>query len=176
MQTLVRPLAQHHALTDSSARAPTAMIESAEAFAELVNSTPPEPFRLAWDEAPVTVWWEVVERYPHLSAWVAANRSVPHAVLAHLATHGNTQVRTVVASKAQLPEQLFLILAHDKDEAVRLRVAFNAQATPEVLATLAGDVCPIVRMHAQARLNQGLLGKDLTASYLASVSLADLLH
>ncbi len=152
------------------------MIESAEAFAEMVNSTPPDPFRLAWAEAPTAVWWELVDRYPHLSAWVAANRTVPEEVLAHLASHGNTQARTVVASKAQLPEQLLLILAHDKDEAVRLRVAFNALATREVLASLASDACPVVRMHAQARLTHGISGNNLPASYLDSVSLADLLH
>ncbi|MBX3618649.1 MAG: hypothetical protein KF891_01460 [Rhizobacter sp.] len=152
------------------------MIESAKAFLQLLEAEPPEAFRLAWVEAPVQVWWDVLDRYPQLSVWVAANFTIPDEIVAHLARHGSTQARTAVASRASLPEALLMLLAHDKDELVRLRVAFNRHATPGVLGVLAGDVCVVVSMHAQARLTYDLNGHELPRSYLDSVSLADLLH
>lgn len=152
------------------------MIESAEAFAQLVAARPPEAFRLAWVKAPAHVWWDVLERHPHLSVWVAANFTIPDEIVAHLAEHGPAQARTAIASRARLPEPLLLRLAHDKDELVRLRVAFNANATRDVLTALTCDACVVVRAHAQARLTYGVNGTELPGSYLDAVSLADLLH
>jgi hypothetical protein len=172
VQALVRPLAGHDALP-----ALTAMIESADAFQRLLASLPPESFRLAWVEAATPqVWWDVLEQYPRLAVWVAANRTVPDAVVAHLAAHDSIDVRAAVASGPGMSQDVMLRLAHDKDSLVRLRVACNARTLPQVLELLASDACPVVSKHAQARLEHDLSGETLPASYLDGVSLLDLLH
>ena len=153
------------------------MIESAEAFHRLLASSPPESFRLAWMEAATPqVWWDVLEQYPRLAVWVAANRTLPDEVVAHLAAHDSIDVRAAVASGPGMSEDVMLRLAHDKDVLVRLRVACNPKALPDVLAMLAADACPVVSKHAQARLEHDLSGEALPASYLDGVSLLDLLH
>jgi hypothetical protein len=122
------------------------------------------------------VWWELLANWPELAVWVAANRSIPPAVVACLAAHPRTQVRAAIASNAQIDEALMLQLAHDKSDLVRMRIACNAQASRAVLAALVADSCVVVSKHAEARLKHDISGVLLPASYLDEVSVRDLLH
>jgi hypothetical protein len=181
VQALVRPLAEHDALFAltvlPAAHWGHSMIDSAEAFARMLADSPADAAKLVIVEAATTrVWWDVLERYPQLAVWVAANRTVPEEILTHLAQHGSTPVRAAVASGPGVSEELLLRLAHDKDDLIRLRVACNSKATRNVLAALVGDACPGVSAHAQARLTHDISGVSLPASYLDDLRELDWLH
>lgn len=155
--------------------APT--IASAGAFRQLLDGTPLDASRIKSVRADcAAVWWDVLARWPELAVWVAANRTIPHEIVVHLATHPRIQVRTAIASNAGLCDAVMMQLAHDKSDLVRMRVACNAQATREVLATLVADSCVVVSKHAEARLKHDISGVLLPASYLDEVSVFDILH
>lgn len=129
------------------------MIESAAEFYRLRSSEDPEEYgRAAREEAPESVWMEVISLYPDMKKWVAHNKSVPVQVLAILAADPDWRVRFMVASKRKLPEHLQLDLARDTDVGIRLRVACNAKATRLVLQFLAEDEDEEVRDRARSRL------------------------
>ena len=138
---------------------------------------PPDPAQIrtmqAVDEA---AWWDMLARWPELAVWVASNRHLPPALVAHLAAHPRTQVRAAIASNAPMDEALMLQLAHDKSDLVRMRIACNAQASRAVLAALVADSCVVVSKHAEARLTHDISGVRLPPSYLDEVSVRDLLH
>jgi len=177
MQALVRPLAEHDALQQLTPmrRAATNIIDNAEAFERLVAELPVDVARIkSVAAARQQVWWDVLERYPHLAVWVAGNRSASVEVLAHLAVHGDMQTRLAVASAAGLSEEAMLQLAHDHDDLVRMRVACNPQTSRNALGALVDDPCTVVRKHAQARLAHDLSGTALPPSYLDDISMVDL--
>jgi len=129
------------------------MIETAEEFFRLRTSDDPAEYqRAAHDEAPETVWREVVDRFPEMRLWVAHNKTVPLRILETLAHDPDGGVRFMVASKRKLPEYLQLQLARDADEGVRRALAHNARATPRTLALLATDAIAEIRDQATARL------------------------
>jgi len=153
------------------------MIVCAEDFARMLADTCADAQRVVSVEvASPQVWWDVIARYPQLAVWVAANRSAPEDVLAHLAEHGSMPTRVAVASSGGVSEALLLRLAHDKDDVIRLRVACNTRATRGVLAVLASDTCPAVCAHAQARLTHDMSGAALPSSYLDDLRELDWLH
>ncbi|MBF4164025.1 hypothetical protein [Nocardioides acrostichi] len=126
------------------------MIESADEFVRLRTSAAPEDYRrAAHDAAPVRIWLEVIDRYPHMRPWVAHNKTVPIEILTVLASDSEAEVRCAVADKRKLTVGLFRQLAADPDEGVRTRVAYNRKAPVELLETLALD--PAVLVHEAAR-------------------------
>jgi len=153
-----------------------AVLESADDFRELLEASPMDPARLKSAEASAAVWWDVLERFPDAAVWVAANRTIPGRIVAHLASHHRIQVRAAVASNPQMGDQVMIELAHDKSDLVRMRVACNANASRDVLAGLVADACVVVSKHAQARLQHDISGVLLPSSYLDEVSMSDLLH
>jgi len=183
MQALVRPIAEHDALHQLKPGAivpyclDQAPIATADEFVALLGETPLSPPRIAAVQATsAAVWWEVLERFPDLAIWVAANRTIPDEIVAQLASHPRIQVRVAVASKPGMPDDVMTQLAHDKSDLVRMRIACNAQASREVLARLAADACVVVSKHAEARLLHDIRGVLLPASYLDEVSVFDILH
>ena len=56
-------------------------VRSAEAFQRLVSDPTTPHAQLVGVKAPAAVWWDVLERYPHSAAWVAANTSPSPATL-----------------------------------------------------------------------------------------------
>ena len=135
------------------------MIESAEEFLSLRTSRVPEAYRRAAnDEAAMSVWIEVIERYPRMRSWVAHNKTVPLEVLALLVSDPDPDVRSAVADKRKLTVELFRRLASDPDEAVRARVAYNTKAPSELLETMAADPAELVRDAAQAPLKRRRMG------------------
>lgn len=152
------------------------VVESAEAFRALVDETPMNPARVKAAQASSRVWREVLDRYPDLAVWVAANRHVPDDIVASLAAHPRIPVRVAVASHPDMPEAVMMQLAHDKSDLVRMRIACNHQTPREVLAQLVADSCVVVSKHAQARLQHDINGVMLPSSYLDEVSMFDILH
>lgn len=131
------------------------MITSAEEFVRLrLSENPDEYLRAAWEEAPLDVWQEVIQKYPDMSFWVAQNKSVPVEILSILASHPEESVRSMVASKNKLPEELQIKLASDHEFFVRQRIAYNKKATFKALQILSQDNNDELRTHALKRISE----------------------
>ncbi|MGC4060019.1 MAG: hypothetical protein QM749_03850 [Aquabacterium sp.] len=129
------------------------MIHSADEFVRLRTSDHREEYLLAAeDDAPLTVWLDVIHRFPEMREWVVHNKTVPLEVLELLARDEARKVRAVVADKKKLSLELFELLSCDPDEVVRQRIAYNRKAPIEVLKRLAGDQVELVRSAAQKQL------------------------
>ncbi|MCU7853427.1 MAG: HEAT repeat domain-containing protein [Candidatus Thiodiazotropha sp. (ex Monitilora ramsayi)] len=132
------------------------MIESAEEFVRLRASENQEEYvRAAHDEAPIEVWYEVVEKHPDMAFWVAQNKTVPYELLEFLADHSEDRVRSMVASKNKLKEPLLLKLASDSSESVRMSIARHKKATSAVLTQLTGDTWGEIAKLASERIENG---------------------
>jgi len=131
------------------------LITSAEEFVRLRTSDLPEEYSLAAeDEAPTTVWFEVISRFPEMREWVVHNKTVPVEILEVLARDDSASVRATVADKRKLSPELFDLLARDNDELVRNRIAYNKKAPVYVLEHLSLDASPLVRTAAMKRLGR----------------------
>jgi hypothetical protein len=150
------------------------VIESADAFHRLLFNPDTTRAQLVGTQASAEVWHDVLQRYPHSAAWVAANRHLPDEIAQHLGGHPNVQVRAALASSTHLPGQL-LQLAHDKSEMIRLRVVCNANTSRDALTALAVDPCAVVASHARARLMHGLHDALLSIASLDDVEVMQLL-
>jgi len=154
-----------------------APIATADEFVALLDMRPLSPSLIsAVQAASAAVWWDVLERFPDLAVWVAANRTIPNEIIAQLALHPRIQVRVAIASHPQLPDAIMMQLAHDKSDLVRMRIACNARASRGVLSLLTADACVVVSKHAQARVEHDISGVLLPRSYLDEVSVHDILH
>jgi hypothetical protein len=129
------------------------MIESADDFVRLRNSSDPREYRrAAVEEASVEVWREVVDRYPEERVGVVQNKTVPLAVLEMLLDDPDTRVRFMVAMKRKLSPDLLERLAHDADESIRMRVAQHRNTSRGTLESLRRDPWSEVRVVVQDRL------------------------
>ncbi|MFD2329492.1 hypothetical protein ACFSR7_09595 [Cohnella sp. GCM10020058] len=132
------------------------MINSAEEFVRLRSSEKKDEYlKAAWDEAPVEVWLEVINRYPDMRKWVAHNKSIPVVIMEILAVDVDERVRFTVATKNRLPEDVQLILARDTSESVRQRIVYNKKATLKVLSILLNDDNEEIRSLAKNRMDGG---------------------
>ena len=114
------------------------MLETAAEFMRLRTSKDPEEYwRAATEEAAVSTWIDVIERYPDMRFWVAQNKTVPVEILARLAMDDDPKVRSMVARKRKLGSRLLEQMASDPNDAVRLAVARHRNTPPDVLARLA---------------------------------------
>lgn len=129
------------------------MIHSAEEFVRLRSSHDAEDYgRAATEEAPLGVWFDVIDRFPEFKEWVAHNKTVPFEVLEVLATDPDQNVRFMVATKNKLSPGLLETLAFDRDPSVRLRVATHKRASRALLERMRSDSWAEVRAVAAARL------------------------
>jgi hypothetical protein len=151
-------------------------VHSAEAFQRLLNQDGATHETLVALRADAQVWWDILERYPHAAAWVAANRHLPPDLIEHLAMHPSPQVRAALATSSHVPEALMMQLAHDRSELIRLRVVCNAHTTRDVLAALTADPCHVVSAHARARLVHDQGGLPVPATYIEDLNVLDILH
>ncbi|WP_424567939.1 hypothetical protein [Streptomyces sp. CH-036] len=136
------------------------MIETADEFVRLRNSSDPQECRrAAVEEAPAQVWMEVVDRYPEERLAVVQNKTVPLAVLEIMIDDPDTRVRFMVAMKRKLSPDLLERLAHDVDESIRMRVAQHRNTSRETLESLRRDPWSEVRAAVDERL--GGAGSDL---------------
>ncbi|WP_320669331.1 hypothetical protein [Patulibacter defluvii] len=129
------------------------MIESAEQFVRLRTSDDAADQRRAThDEAAITVWTDVIRRFPAMRSWVAHNKTVPSEILETLASDDDARVRGAVAMRRATPALVLEALAQDPDEGVRLRVARNSRAPRAALLRLADDPWNEARRVATERL------------------------
>lgn len=115
------------------------MITSAEEFIRLRDSDEKLEYdRSAMDEAPLSVWYEVIEKFPEYSRWVAHNKTVPLEVLERLA-EADDMTKQFVARKRKLSHSLFERLADDDSRTVRIAIAANRKAPMYILQKLLCD-------------------------------------
>lgn len=101
------------------------MIHSAEEFIALRDSDNKEEYdRSAFEEAPLAVWRDLIQRYPDYRRWVAHNKTVPVEILAELCNYG-PDIRQFVATKRRLSRELFILLSQDPAATVRQSIAVN---------------------------------------------------
>jgi hypothetical protein len=132
------------------------MINSAEEFVRLrLSENMEEYLKVAWDEAPLKVWLEVIGKYLHMREWVAHNKSIPIEIMEILADDADERVRFNVAQKNRLPENLQLKLANDPDSSVRNRIVYNKKATFQTLNILLNDDDEDIRTLAKKRIDEG---------------------
>ncbi|AWU99932.1 hypothetical protein DM992_10560 [Burkholderia sp. JP2-270] len=115
------------------------MIQSAEEFIALRDSRIKDEYdRAATDEASVSVWRDVIVRFPDYRKWVAHNKTVPVEILAELCQF-EAEVRRFVAVKRKLSRELFELLAKDPDPVVRQGIASNKKAPISIISGLMQD-------------------------------------
>lgn len=115
------------------------MIQSAEEFIALRDSRIKDEYdRAATDEASVSVWRDVIARFPDYRKWVAHNKTVPVEILAELC-QCEAEVRRFVAVKRKLSRELFELLAKDSDPIVRQGIASNKKAPISIISDLMQD-------------------------------------
>lgn len=130
------------------------MIESAEEFIRLRTSDLKAEYdRAAHDEAPLSVWWELVRTHPDMKVWVVHNKTVPLEILDALSTDADAAVRRAVARKRRASPEILERLARDPNESVRHAVAYNATAPEHVLKILLDDDWAPVAAAAKQRLS-----------------------
>lgn len=57
-------------------------INSSKEFVDLLTSECHDEYlRAARESAPLELWFEIMEKYPEMKAWVARNKTVPAAIL-----------------------------------------------------------------------------------------------
>ncbi|MFJ2320188.1 hypothetical protein [Pseudomonas sp. NPDC087817] len=114
------------------------MISSAEEFVALRGSEVKDEYdRAAMEEAPISVWREVIEKFPEYRRWVAHNKTVPVEILEELCVFDD--VRYFVASKRKLSQTLFERLSQDPNSLVRGAIAANRKAPIAILEKLLED-------------------------------------
>lgn len=129
------------------------MIQSAEEFVQLRTSEVEEDYhRAAHDQAPESVWLDVIREYPAMREWIPHNKTAPLTVLRILAEDHDPRVRMVVAGVRRAGDVILRLLATDVDSSVRRAVAFNAKAPGDVLETLVQDSYEHVAAPARSRL------------------------
>lgn len=115
------------------------MITSAEEFVALRSSSIKSEYdRAATEEAPISVWREVIKNYPDYRRWVAQNKSVPLEILEELCQFDST-IMQFVAAKRKLSSTMFETLSQDESYVVRIAIAANKKAPVEILERLQGD-------------------------------------
>lgn len=131
------------------------MINSAEEFVRLRTSQDMEEYhRAAWEEAPVSVWLEVIENYPDMREWVAHNKSIPHEIIEILSNDEDDKVRYVIASKRKIKTHIFEKLSRDQNESVRMSIACNPKVPKQILKSLLDDPWDEIAKRAKSRLDK----------------------
>ena len=115
------------------------MIHSAEEFVALRDSSIKDEYdRAATDEASISVWKDVIDRFPKYRKWVAHNKTIPLEILTLLCQSG-PDVRRSIAVKRKLPDELFELLSNDLDAVVRQGIASNKKAPISIIKKLMQD-------------------------------------
>lgn len=131
------------------------MIKSAEEFVRLRSSDDPAEYhRAAHDSADISVWQDVIARFPEYIRWVVHNKSVPRSILKALAVDPDPDARYWVAMKNCVADELFSLLARDVAGSVRQRVAYNKNVPTDILEQLSKDPDELVAEAANERLAQ----------------------
>ena len=110
------------------------MIKSADEFIRLRTSEIKEEYdRSAHDNADISTWTEVIQKYPDYKEWVIHNKTVPIELLERLTLDNDPKIRSAVARKRKINDKIFLTLSQDKDENVRYALMCNTNLTVDKL-------------------------------------------
>ncbi|TGD79862.1 hypothetical protein [Hymenobacter wooponensis] len=113
------------------------MIVSAEEFIKLrVSEVEAEYHRAAHDAADISIWVDVIERYPSFKEWVVHNKTIPLAILEMLAEDADPAVRRRIATKRKIDSRIVSLLSGDADESVRHALISNAALTEKQLRAM----------------------------------------
>ncbi|XAS74012.1 HEAT repeat domain-containing protein [Micrococcaceae bacterium Sec5.1] len=138
------------------------MIQSAAEFVRLRSSEDPAEYhRAAHEEADVSVWLDVIDKYPDMRFWVAHNKTVPLEILELLASDPDVRVRSFVATKRKINIDLLQKLALDEDDTVRAAVTRHRRATTELIESLLDDESWFVRDAANEALAKRTISRGL---------------
>lgn len=128
------------------------MITTAEEFIRLRESSDPREYgRAASEEAPVSVWREIMDTRHDMRFWVAQNKTVPLEILEELAGDPDPNVRDMVARKRKISEAIALKLVQDPEESIRAALARNRRLPPSAFAILQMDASPLVQEALRSR-------------------------
>jgi hypothetical protein len=115
------------------------MIHSAEEFVALRSSSLKDEYdRAAMEEAPISVWRDVISEFPEYRPWVAHNKTIPLEILEALCEF-DARTRWFVASKRKLSAELFERLSQDDDPDVRVAICANKKTPLEILEKMTHD-------------------------------------
>jgi hypothetical protein len=110
------------------------MIQSAKEFIALRSSQDlVEQKRATHDEAPLSVWQEIIAKYPEYKIWVVRNKTVPLEILELLSKDNDAQVRSEIASKRKINDSIISVLSKDEHENVRYALMLNKSLTKQQL-------------------------------------------
>lgn len=131
------------------------MIESAEEFISLRSSEIKSEYdRSALEEAPISVWLDIIDKYPDYRGWVAHNKTIPIEILDKLSNY-DEDTRVIVASKRKLTLEMFEKLACDSSSSVRISIIVNKKTPLEIIRSLTLDkdkqVADIATRHYKRR-------------------------
>ncbi|UZJ59566.1 hypothetical protein OKW98_23975 [Pseudomonas sp. KU26590] len=131
------------------------MINSAEEFIALRSSDLKNEYdRAAMEEAPISVWREIIIKYPNYRRWVSHNKTVPLEILEELCIFDST-IRQSVARKRKLSLAMFEMLSKDVSDVVRVAIAANRKTPIAILERLLTDkdedVASVARLNLDER-------------------------
>jgi hypothetical protein len=135
---------------------PETMITSVKEFIRLRESGDPHEYsRAASEEAPKSVWREIMDIRHDMRLWVAQNKTVPLDILEELAGDPDPKVRDMVARKRKISEAIALKLAKDSEASIRAALARNPKLPAPALAVLKLDASPLVQEALRSREERG---------------------
>lgn len=131
------------------------MINSAEEFIALRSSDLKSEYdRAAMEEVPISVWREIIIKYPNYRRWVSHNKPVPLEILEELCIFDST-TRQSVARKRKLSLAMFELLSKDVSDVVRVAIAANRKTPIAILEQLLTDkdedVASVARLNLDER-------------------------
>ncbi|MFZ5273777.1 hypothetical protein [Enterobacter asburiae] len=137
------------------------MIESTEEFLKLRNSDIPSEYnRAANEEAPISVWLDLINEYPEMRVWVARNRTIPKKIVDILSKDPSPLVRDAICSKYPLDMELYVLFSKDMDEGVRSRLTYNKSTPLSILKEMSeNDPSEFVKSQALNQYKKRLLYK-----------------
>jgi hypothetical protein len=110
------------------------MIKSADEFIRLRTSEIEEEYsRAANDSADISIWNEVIEKYPDYKEWVIHNKTIQIGILEKLSFDKDPRVRSAVARKRKINDRIFATLSTDNNEDVRYVLMCNPKLTVDKL-------------------------------------------
>ncbi len=112
------------------------MIKSADEFIKLRNSNDQ---RATHDVADISVWHDVIDRYPEYKVWVILNKTISIEILEFLATDEDITVRCAIARKRKINEKIFNLLKADVDESVRYSLMSNTKLSLDQIIQIKTD-------------------------------------
>jgi hypothetical protein len=91
------------------------------------------------DEAPLSVWKDLISNFEPYLIDVAQNGTIPEEIFKDLIHRGDERIRSILAEKRRLPSCFFDFLSNDASPLVRKAIAANRKAPIDVLKRLVLD-------------------------------------